>query len=106
MLLNNQQITVEIKIYLEINENENTRIQNLCVCICLLSHVQLFVIPCTVACQALLSMEFSRQEYCSGLPLPTLGNPPNPGIKTTSFAFPELAGRFFTTVSSKTFGMQ
>ena len=36
-----------------------------------LSCVQLFVAPWTIACQALLSMEFSRQEYWSGLPFPT-----------------------------------
>ena len=35
------------------------------------SHVQLFVTPWTVACQAPLSMEFSRQEHWSGLPFPT-----------------------------------
>ena len=38
--------------------------------------------------------EFSRQEYWSGLPLPTAGNLPNPGIEPVS---PELAGGFFTT---------
>ena len=42
----------------------------LCVCQ-LLSHIQLFVTPWTVACQAPLSMEFSRQEYWSGLPFPS-----------------------------------
>ena len=36
----------------------------------LLSHVQLFATPWTVAYQVLLSMEFSRQEYWSGLPFP------------------------------------
>ena len=36
----------------------------------LLSRVQLFVTPQTVACQASLSLEFSRQEYWSGLPFP------------------------------------
>ena len=36
-----------------------------------LSHVQLFVTPWTVACQAPLSMEFSRQEYWNGLPFPS-----------------------------------
>ena len=36
--------------------------------VCMLSHVQLFAIPWTVAHQALLSMEFSRQEYWNGLP--------------------------------------
>ena len=34
-----------------------------------------------VACQALLSMEFSRQEYWSGLPFPSPGDLPDPGIK-------------------------
>ena len=43
-----------------------------CVCVCvLLSPVRLFATPWTVACQALLSMGFSRQEYWSGLPLPS-----------------------------------
>ena len=37
-------------------------------------------IPWTVACQAPLSMGFSRQEYCSGLPCPPPGDLPNPGI--------------------------
>ena len=47
----------------------------------LLSSVHDFVTPWTVACQTPLSMEFSRQEYWSGLPFPTPGDPPNPGIK-------------------------
>ena len=50
-----------------------------------------------VACQAPLSMEFSRQEYWSGLPFPTPGDLPNPGSEPTSLASPVLAGRFFTT---------
>ena len=37
----------------------------------LLSHVQLFAVPWTVACQAPLSVGFSRQEYWSGLPFPS-----------------------------------
>ena len=37
------------------------------------SHVQLFITPRTVAHQAPLSMECSKQNYCSGLPFPTLG---------------------------------
>ena len=41
--------------------------------------------PCTVACQAPLSVGFSRQEYWSGLPFPTTGNLPHPGIKMTLF---------------------
>ena len=43
---------------------------------CRLSHVQLFVILWTVARHGLLSMEFSRQEYWSELPLPTPGDLP------------------------------
>jgi len=42
-------------------------------------------------------MEFSKQEYWNGLPFPTPGDLPNPGIKPASVAFPALAGRFFTT---------
>ena len=37
--------------------------------------------PCTLACQALLSMEFSRQEYWNGLPFPSPGDLPDLGIK-------------------------
>ena len=53
-----------------------------------------FVTPWTVACQALLSMEFSRQEYWSRLPFPPPGNLPDPGIDPTSLT---LADGFFTT---------
>ena len=65
--------------------------------LCVLSHVRLFVTPWTIACQASLSMEFSRQEYWSGLPFPLPGDLSNSGIKPMSFASPELASRFFTT---------
>ena len=50
----------------------------------LLSRVQLFVTPWTVAHQAPPYMEFSRQEYWSGLPFPSPGDLPNPGIETRS----------------------
>ena len=50
--------------------------------------------PGTVACQAPLSMGFSRQEYWSGLPFPPPGDLPDPRIDPVS---PALAGRFFTT---------
>ena len=47
-----------------------------------LSHFLLFgTIPWTVAYQALLSMGFSRQEYWSGLPFPSPGDLPNPGVE-------------------------
>ena len=55
----------------------------------------------TGASQAPLSMEFSRQEYWSGLPFPFPGNLPNPGIKSTSFVPPVLAGRFFTNWATR-----
>ena len=42
-------------------------------------------------------MEFSRQEYWSGVPFPTPEDLPNSGIKPTSLVSPELAGKFFTT---------
>ena len=45
-----------------------------------LSPVWLFATPWTVAHQALLSMEFSRQEYWSGWPFPSAGDLPNPGL--------------------------
>ena len=49
-----------------------------------LSCVRLFVTPWTVAYQTPLSTEFSRQEYWSGLPFPSSGDLPNPGIKPRS----------------------
>ena len=49
-----------------------------------LSHVQLLATSRTVACQASLSMGFSRQEYWSGLPFPSLGDLPHPGIEPRS----------------------
>ena len=61
-------------------------------CACVLSHVQVFEILWTVAHQAPLSMEFSRQEYWSRLPYATPGDLPDPGIEPASYASPELAG--------------
>ena len=51
----------------------------------------------TVTCQAPLSMRFSRQEYRSGLPYPSPGDLPDPGIEPVSLMSPALAGVFFTT---------
>ena len=64
---------------------------------CVLSRVKHFATPWTVARQAPLSMEFSRQEYWSGLPIASLKDLPHPGIEPESLASPALAGRFFTT---------
>ena len=63
----------------------------------LFSHVQLFATPWTVACQASLSLGFSRQEYWSGLPFPTPGDLPHPGIEPKSPKSSALVGGFFTT---------
>ena len=52
----------------------------------LFSHVRLFVTPWTVTHQAPPSTEFSRQEYWSGLPFPSPGDLPNPGIEPGSHA--------------------
>jgi len=60
----------------------------------LLSRVQLFATPRTVAHQAPLLMGFPKQEYWSGLPFLFPGNLPDPGIEPLS---PALAGEFFTT---------
>ena len=56
-----------------------------------------------VACQAPLSMEFSRQAYWSGLPFPTAGDLADPGIEPTSLTSPALAVRLFTTSTTYTF---
>ena len=65
------------------------------------SCVQLFATPWTVARQAPLSMEFSRQEYWPGLPCLPPGDFPDPGIKPKSLMFPGLAGGFFTTSNTR-----
>ena len=61
------------------------------------SCVQLFATPWTVAHQAPLSLGSSKQDYWTGLPLPSLGDLHDPGIEPMSPASPALAGRFFTT---------
>ena len=62
-----------------------------------ISCVWLFSTLWIVAHQALLSLGFSRQEYCTGLPCIPPGDLCNPGIKPASFISPALAGEFFTT---------
>ena len=66
-------------------------------CACVLSCASLFAIPCAVACQVPLSMEFFRQEYWSRLPFSTPRDLPDPEIELPSPASPTLAGRFLTT---------
>ena len=55
------------------------------------------VTPWTIAHQAPLSMRFLKQEYWSGLPLPSPEDLPDPGIESASLGSPVLASRFFTT---------
>ena len=61
----------------EITNKETKKVKSL-------SCVRLFAIPWTVAYQAPPSMGFSRQEYWSGLPFPSSGDPPNAGIEPRS----------------------
>ena len=65
--------------------------------LCVLSHPVACdsVTPQTAACQAPLSMGFSRQEHWSGSPFPPPR--PNPGMRTASFLFTALADKSFTT---------
>ena len=77
--------------------SSNELLEVACVYAQLLSHVQLFATQGTTTHQDLLSMEFSRQEYWSGLPFPTPGDLPDLRIKSTSFMSSALAGRSFTT---------
>ena len=67
----------------------------------LLHCFRLLVTPWTVVCQAALPMEFSRQEDWNGVPFPTPGHLPNPGIGHESLVCPALAGRFFTTSATR-----
>ena len=60
-----------------------------------------FATPWTVARQASLPMEFSRQEYWSGQPFPSPGDLPDPGMEPMSLASPALAGGFLTTSATR-----
>ena len=76
----------------------NIYIQNLYMCVfSRFSCVWLVATLWTVICQAPLSMRFSRQEHWSGLPCPSPGDLPDPGIEPASLMSPALAGGFFTT---------
>ena len=76
-------------------EEESIKFFYKTVCVC--SIVPNFATSWTVALQAPLSIGFSRQEYWSGLPFPTPGHLPDPGIEPSSLVSPVLAGGFFTT---------
>ena len=77
------------------------RMPRVCVCVCVCVHARSLARPLgtswTVSHQAPLSMGFSRQEYWSGVPFPSPGDLPDPGIELTSLASPAVAGRVFTS---------
>ena len=85
----NQEVIIKALAYTQVVKNT--------ICVYALSDVWLFVTPWTVTHQVPLSMEFSRQEYWSGLPFPFPGGLPDPGIEPVSLWSPALAGRFFTS---------
>ena len=62
------------------------------------SHAQLFVTPWTLVHQTPLSIEFSRQEYWSGLPFPSSEDLPDPGIEPVCVSYVSwISSGFFTT---------
>ena len=56
--------------------------------------------PMDCSHQVPLPMGFPRQEYWSGLPFPSPGDLPDPGLKPASLESPALAGRFFTIIKN------
>ena len=72
-----------------------------CAVVSCFSCSRLFATPWTVACQAALSMEFSKQEYWSGLPFPPLGDLPNPGIEPESPALLHWQQTLYCWVTGK-----
>ena len=85
---------VYMKIYIHIYAHlEKIHFKEDCCHCCLVTKLcPTFVIPWNVACQAPLSMGFSRQDYWSRLPFPSSGALPNPGSTWCA-----LASRFFTS---------
>ena len=83
-------------IYLPVNHSLRGCAQWLSCCLVSKSYPTLAT-PWTVALQTLLSMEFSRQAYCSGLPFPIPDDLPYPGRELMSLMSPVLARGFFIT---------
>ena len=71
----------------------------MCTCTCLLVSDS-FETPWTVVYQPPLSLGFCRQECRSGLPFPSPGDLPDPGIEPVSLVSPAWASGFFTTSAS------
>ena len=85
----------DIRLSMEYSEYTNTTSPlSLKVKVKSLSRVRLFATPWTIAYQAPPSMGFSRQEYWSGLPFPSPGDLPDPGIES---GFPALQADALTS---------
>ena len=67
---------------------DTLKLKDMCMLSCF-SHVRLFATLRTIACQALLSMGFSRQEYWGGIPCPPPGDLPDTDIEPVSPAPPD-----------------
>ena len=84
---------IGISLYHGNNSFQNEYEVLICYCLVAKSCSVLVTHDLYVAFQASLSTRFPKQEYCSGLPFPSPGNLPDPGIKPAS---PSLEGRFFS----------
>ena len=92
------QIYGYVKLHLYFQQEHSKYNTHACACmISHFSHVWLFATLWTIACQAPLSTGFSRQEYWSGLPGPSQGDLPNPGIESRFYYVSCNPGGFFTT---------
>ena len=80
--VNSEMSEIALKISLRDIREERLRITALLLCRHSVVWFHLFVTPWTVAHQAPLSVAFPRQEYCRGLPFPSPGDLPGPGIKS------------------------
>ena len=78
------------------NKNVCTKRSNVCVCVCVRAQLCLTLCDPMICSPPGLYLCF-RQEYWSGLPCPSPGDLPNPGIESASLTSPALAGGFFTT---------
>ena len=67
--------------------------------LCRFSHVWLCASPWTVACQAALSMGFSRQEYWTGFPCPSPGDLPKQEMEPEPLTYPALVGRWLDGIT-------
>ena len=83
--------------------------RSVCVCVCVCVYVCVRVCvqlcltlcdPVAVDCQAPLTMEFSTQQYWSGLPFPSPGDLPDSGMEP-ALESPALAGEFLTTSTTR-----